>query len=217
MGLITIITAVFGGYDLPKPLPLDHGFDEAIFVTDTRCEIDGWTVVVEPCVVHPRLAAKRAKCMPWLYTDAECSVWIDGSYQLVNTAFRDAVDEHLADDSLVVWRHPENRDCLYQEAAWCQDWPKYRHWPIREQVAAYREAGMPEHYGLWACGTVARRHTDTERKLGEAWLAEQQRWSIQDQVSLPFLLWQRGRLPHTWGPAQWANPWLLWHSHRDDN
>jgi hypothetical protein len=212
-----IITATYGGYDAPKPLPADHGFDVAVYVTDVPVEVEGWTVVVEPSTLHPRLAAKTAKCAPWRYVDADASVWIDGAYSVASPQFRDAVDEHLAQAPFVVWEHPEDRDCLYAEAVFCRDWPKYRDWPIRAQTDHYRATGMPEHYGLWACGTVARRHTAEQRELGEAWLTEQHRWSIQDQVSLPFLLWQRDLLPATWGHPQWSNPWLAWSSHRDDN
>jgi len=212
-----IITATYGGYDTPKPLPQDHGFDAAVYVTDTPVEVEGWTVVVEPSTLHPRLAAKAAKCAPWRYMDADASVWIDGAYQVVSPDFRSAVDEHLMRDPFVVWTHPETRTCLFAEATFCQDWAKYRDWPIREQTAHYRAAVMPEGYGLWACGTVARRHTVDQQELGEAWLAEQMRWSIQDQVSLPFLLWQRGVKPAVWNHAQWLNPWLVWSSHRDDN
>ena len=217
MGLTAIITATYGGYDAPKPLPPGHGFDAAVYVTDTPVEVEGWTVVIEPSDLHPRLAAKAAKCAPWRYVDADQSVWIDGAYELVSTDFRAAVDHHLDIGSLVVWNHPEPRRCLYAEADFCRGWPKYRDWPIREQVEHYRAEGMPEGYGLWACGTVARRHTPDQQELGEAWLAEQMRWSIQDQVSLPFLLWQRGLKPETWRSHQWGNPWLTWRPHRDDN
>jgi hypothetical protein len=211
-----IVTAIYGGYDTPKPLPDWHGFDDAVFVTDCPVDVPGWRVVVEPREgVHPRLAAKRAKCLPWEYVDTDRSVWVDGSYALVAEGFREATDEHLDRHSLVVWTHPEPRTGPWQEAHFCHSWDKYRDWPIIEQAHHYRDAGLPEDYGLWACGTVARRHDAAERELGAAWLAEIDRWGIQDQVSLPFVLWQRGRLPGVWNVPQWGNPWLLWCSHHD--
>jgi hypothetical protein len=211
-----LVTAVYGGYDTPKPLPADHGFDDAVFVTDRPVEVEGWRVVVDPRPdAHPRLAAKRPKCLPWEYVIADRSVWIDGAYAVVSNDFRRAVDSHLDRHPLVVWTHPEQREGPWAEANFCCSWDKYRDWPVLEQATHYREQGLPDDYGLWACGTVARRHDAAERELGAAWMAEMDRWGIQDQVSLPFLLWQRDRKPGTWDVPQWSNPWLQWFAHHD--
>ena len=214
-----LLTAIFGGYDQPKPLPADHGFDDAVLVTDTDCDAPGWRVIVDPQPdVHPRLAAKRPKCEPWRYTDADCSVWIDGAYEIRQaSAFRAAADEHLTGGDLVVFAHPEDRDGPWAEAHFCHSWPKYRDWPLLEQVEHYDAAGLPRDAGLWALGCIARNHTAEQLELGAAWLAEQQRWGIQDQVSMPWLLWQWGITPGVWDCPQRSNPWLIWHAHRDDS
>jgi hypothetical protein len=67
---IALITANFGGYDPVRDLPEDHGFDDVVCVTDTVSGIgDGWRVHLEKPSGSARLAAKRPKMMPWLYTD----------------------------------------------------------------------------------------------------------------------------------------------------
>jgi hypothetical protein len=213
MGL-AIITAIFGGYDTLKPLPTPHGFDEAICVTDEPAlAADGWTMIVEPKSDQPRLAAKRPKMVPWLYTSVGRSVWIDGAFQVINDRFAQFVREHLDRNDLVVWQHPEPRNCLYQEADYCQDWPKYCGDPIREMVATYRAAGMPEQFGLYAAGTVGMRHTADVKGFGWAWWDECQRWSIQDQISLPYLLWSRGKTFATWDAHEYQNDMLTYHQH----
>ena len=212
-----LVSAIYGGYDHPKPLPEGHGFDDAVLVTDRPTEADGWRVVVEPSTLHPRLAAKRAKCQPWLYVDADASAWIDGSYQLVANDFREAVDRHLALNDLVVFTHPENRAGPWAEAHFCHSWAKYRDWPLIAQVEHYRAEGLPGDAGLWALGCIARRHTPEQMRLGADWLAEQMRWGIQDQVSFPYLLWRDGITPGLWDCSQWGNPWLQWIAHRDEN
>lgn len=212
-----LVSGVFGGYDAIRPLRADHGFDDAVLVTDCEVDAPGWRVIVDPLPgAHPRLAAKRPKCEPWRYTDADCSVWIDGAYEVVSPGFRDAADEHLARGDLFVFEHPENRDGPWAEAHFCHSWVKYRDWPLLAQVEHYRAAGLPDDAGLWALGCMARRHTAAQRELGEAWWAEQQRWGIQDQVSFPFLMWERRITPGVWSAQQWSNPWVRWHSHRDD-
>lgn len=213
MGL-AIITGIFGGFDFLRSLPASHGFDEAICVTDDpSLQADGWTVVVAPKSEHPRLAAKRPKMVPWMYTDCSHSVWIDGAFEVRDGKFSQFVREHLTRHDLVVWQHPENRNCLYQEADYCQDWPKYNRDPIRQQTAAYRAAGMPEHFGLYAAGTVGMRHTANVKKFGWAWLDECNRWSIQDQISLPFLLWQQQKTFGAWDAHEFHNDMLTYHSH----
>lgn len=114
---------------------------------------------------------------------------------------------------LMAWRHPEQRDCLFQEAAYCQDWEKYAGQPIREQTQRYRAAGMPEHHGLFACGTLRWEHTPAAKAFGEVWLGEQTTGSIQDQISLPFLLWLLPLNFATFNQHQYANPFLRWHAH----
>jgi len=48
------------------------------------------------------------------------------------------------------------RDCIYEEAVASVAYPeKYSTQPIMEQVDSYRAEGHPEHWGLWACGTLA--------------------------------------------------------------
>ena len=209
---LAAICAVYGGYDLIPPVP--DGFDDCVLVTDVPVRT-GWRNVVVPSDAHPRLAAKVPRCLPDDFTSCEASVWMDGSAHIRDGRFAALVRERLLTDELVLWAHPEDRDCLYQEAAHCWDWPKYATEPLREQVAAYRAEGMPEHFGLWATGCVARRHTPAMRALGEAWLEENRRWSIQDQVSLPYLLWRSGIRPGSFGVDQLDNDLVDWVPHAD--
>jgi hypothetical protein len=199
---LAAVCAIYGGYDLIPPVP--DGFDDAVLITDVPVR-SGWRNVVEPSDAHPRLAAKRPKARPDLYTDCDASLWMDGSIHVRDGAFARHVRALLEQHELVLTDHPEDRSCLYAEAAHCQDWPKYAAEPIRAQTAHYRAAGMPEGFGLWAAGCIARRHTPAMVRLGDAWLEEMERWSIKDQVSLPFILW-RDQVPFgTFGIDQLDN------------
>ena len=199
---LAAVCAIYGGYDLIPPVP--DGFDDAVLVSDVPVR-SGWRNVVEPSGARPTLAAKRPKARPDLYTDCDASLWMDGSIHVRDGAFARHVRALLEQHELVLTDHPEDRNCLYAEAVHCQDWPKYAAEPIRAQTAHYRAAGMPESFGLWAAGCIARRHTPAMVRLGDAWLEEMERWSIQDQVSLPFILW-RDPVPYgTFGIDQLDN------------
>jgi hypothetical protein len=207
---VAAVCAIYGGYDLIPPVP--EGVDDAVLITDVPVR-SGWRNVVEPSDAHPRLAAKRPRCRPDLYTDCEASLWMDGSVHVLDDRFLALVRVRLAEHELVLWDHPEDRDCLLQEAEHCHDWPKYRDGPLLEQARHYLEEGMPEHFGLWATGSIARMHSPRMAALGDAWLAEMERWTIKDQVSLPYLLWREGIAPGTFGLDQLDNDMVVIMAH----
>lgn len=206
----TLITACYGSYDPVRPLPEDHGFDDAVLVTDypySATEAPGWRVIVDPRNEPPRLASKRAKMMPWLYCDTDSTVWLDASFE-VKPSFAAWAQGHLDLNDFVVWQHPEGRIDIRQEVEVCWFFPKYKDYPLREQLQSYVDDGMPEHWGLFACGTVGWNFTDETREFGERWYKEQVRWSIQDQVSLPYLLWSTGMQFGLWQANEYKNPYL---------
>ena len=210
---LAAVCAIYGGYDLIPPVP--EGVDDAVLVTDVPVRSD-WRNVVEPSDVHPRLAAKRPKARPDLYTHCEGSLWIDGSAYVLSDQFVPLVREKLVEHELILWEHPEDRNCLVEEAAVCQDWPQYRSEPLRGQVSHYLSLGMPRNFGLWAAGSIARRHSVQMARFGDAWLEEMERWTIQDQVSLPFVLWNQGIDPGTFGLPQFDNDLITWLPHRHE-
>jgi hypothetical protein len=210
---IAAVCAIYAGFDLIPPVP--DGVDDAVLVTDVPVR-SGWRNVVEPSEADPRLAAKRPKARPDLYTDCDASLWIDGSVHVIDGRFIELVRSRLEEHELVLWDHPEERDCFLQEAKHCHDWPKYRDGPLLEQAQHYLDEGMPEHFGLWAAGSIARRHTPRMAAFGDAWLAEMQRWTIQDQVSLPYLLWRDAIVPGTFGIDQLDNDMVVIMAHAEE-
>ena len=206
---VALITACYGAYDPVRPLPEWHGFDDAVCVTDDPAIVgEGWRVHVEARDEHPRLAAKRPKMLPWLFTDCDAAVWLDASFEITSRDFRWWTDKHLAFSDFTVWRHPEGRIDFADEAAVCMDWPKYADYDIRGQVQHYLNDGMPRGWGLFACGTVGYVFTPKVKRLASRWYDENVKWSIQDQVSLPFLLWDSGLPFGTWQANEYNNPFL---------
>lgn len=115
------------------------------------------------------------------------TIWVDSSVRIKSPHFAKwCVD--AAKDKWAIFRHP-NRQCAYAEAEFAQDMKKYYDCPIREQMSSYRAEGFPENYGLWACTMIARSNWGKE--INEAWWTENQKWSFQDQVSLPYVLWKQ--------------------------
>lgn len=213
MNRIAIITAVYDRYDDLKPaLPQDGHHVDWVFVTDdedlkNETTAQGWRVVYEPRPgVHPNRAAKRPKFLPWEYTDAPASIWVDASFRIVSETFAADVLPHA--DPIAQFVHPW-RDCLYDEADAVLGLKKYSpDTEVHAQKAAYRQGAHPEHWGLWATGIIARQHTDQVRELGRAWLTETDTRTFQDQISHPYVLRTLGLRPSPIPGDHLTNPWL---------
>lgn len=205
-----IVTANYGRYDIPKATLPQDGIDaDWVLVTDDLGIPDGhlgWRVVHQPLPgVPPVRAAKHPKFRPWEYTDAPASIWVDGSIRVTSPRF--AAEALAFADPVAQFDHPD-RDCIYTEAEVAAAIPRYAGEPILEQAETYRQAGHPERWGLWAATVIARRHTDGVRALGEAWTAEVDRWSYEDQVSQPVILRNLGLRPAVLPGYYRANQWL---------
>lgn len=210
-----LLSAIYDGYDSLKPALSQSGLTvEWVLVTDDealyRGDADplGWQIVYEPRPdLHPNRAAKHPKMLPCDYTAADQSVWLDASFAVVSPTFVADVLEHA--DPLAQFVHPW-RDCALAEAEASAAIPKYAGEPILEQATAYRAAGHPAGWGLWATGVIARHHTPEVVAWGKAWLAEIERWSFQDQLSHPYTLRLRGLRPASLPGTHFANAWLAY-------
>jgi hypothetical protein len=195
---ITVVSSLYGAYDAPMaPVEQDTACDW-VMVTDRPPLIRGhphpwpWKVIEEPRPdLHPRLAAKVAKCRPDLYTDADVTVWVDAHFRIIHPGFVSWAVRSLGRAHLAQLAHPTRRS-LTTEAALSQTLPKYRGMALVAQAAHYLEAGYPDTWGLWAAGLIVRRTSPQIQQFGDAWLAEQIRWTVQDQLSEPPLLYWHG-------------------------
>ena len=122
-------------------------------------------------------------------------IWIDGSIRILRSDFAEYLISKLGTFGIGMLRHPD-RDCIFDEAFVSLDevnMPKYLGLPLSDQVEHYRRQGYPEHNGLLAAGVIVRdlRAPRLEAINGH-WWEENLRWSYQDQLSLPYVLWKNG-------------------------
>lgn len=206
---IAIITAIYDGYDTLKPVPpQQHSDTEWICVTDKPIDDDsGWQVIVEPRPgQHPNVAAKRPKMLPWEYTDAHYSIWIDASFRVISDAFAHQAMQLAR--PIAQFSHPW-RDCIYSEAEASKALAKYAGLAIDQQMRMYESCfAHPKHWGLWATGAIARMHCPEVRELGEKWLRDCQEWTYQDQLSQAVHLRALGLRPERFPGTHINNPWL---------
>jgi len=206
---ITVITAIMGDYDDIPPVP--EGFDDAVLVSDIPIKSD-WNNVVMETQLPSRLASKIPKFRPDQFVQTSLSVWVDASMRDPDNWLYMACNEKLRTNDFVLFRHPD-RSSIVDEVSASRDSPKYDQYPLEKQVDFYRSSGFQDDAGLFACGVLARRHSSQISEFGNAWLMENMRWSIQDQLSFSYLIGKRALSVEVFDEHLWNGP-LKWEHHK---
>jgi hypothetical protein len=239
MGHVCVYTAIFGDYDELKPIPeQDVACDCVCFTDNPLVRNPGkWRIIHAPVLLdqHPRIRARFFKILhDRVFKEARLAdptsllqrffrgrtrydrtIWIDGSIQIKSSAFAREFTDYIGPSGWSMFIHP-NRNCIYTEAEVSKTMAKYFDQPIDEQIEAYRTEGYPVENGLVATGLIARSTSADLTAINEGWWNENIRWSYQDQLSLPLVLWRLGR---RYDPVQknlWTNEWFDWIPHRSD-
>ena len=208
---VALVTAIFGGYDTLKGLPDGHGFDDAVCITDNPgMTAPGWTTRVEPEHRFPALVAKRPKMEPHKFVDADLWVWVDGQIQ-VQPGLADFARDSIGDGYVAAFQHPE-RSCLYDEAEVVKARSLAPTATVNNQVATYREQGMPMGFGLWECAVLVWSRRGVE--FGRLWLQEVRKHCLRDQLSFPYIAWAHDMAVTTLEGRSRRNPYTVWTPHR---
>jgi O-antigen biosynthesis protein len=236
-----IYTAIFNNYDeLKQPAVQDSDCDFICFTDQPMpARVGAWNVVHvnTRAGMHPRMQAKRFKLLShkvfpygllafrhrlWcgalsLRNRYACSIWVDGSLKIKGESFSRDMAAAAADPGWAIFRHME-RDCIFEEAAVSATIKKYCGLPVFEQVEAYRREGVIEHGGLFECGVIARQEplNGRVRRVNELWWKENEKWTYQDQLSLPYVLKATGTTVGIIPGNIWNNKWCDWIAHRTE-
>lgn len=164
---------------------------------------NGWRVkVVTPTYNHPRLDSKWYRMMPHLeLRQYDLTIWVDATFQLGNVrSFVDMCLETLRSDKSdgygsALFQDPECLDIYHEAAFSINRWPnKYPAHVINAQVNHYRAEGLPNPHKMYGGGIHVRdNRVEWVRRMNLLWFTECIRWSHQDQISLPYVLWKMGK------------------------
>jgi hypothetical protein len=217
---VATICSVYGGYDYP-PLQKEQTVPfEQITVGDRPPLNYGMVNHIEPRPhMHPRLAAKHAKCLPWDYTDADVIIWIDGSIEVTSERFVEYMVAQSEGHLISQYVHPVRTDIL-DEADASFPMLKYKDQPVHSQANYYLEQGHPRNWGLWATGLIVYRpHLGRSQlnSFGSMWLAEQVRWTYQDQISQPHVLRLHDMRPNLIEGQIWTSEHFCLHPHQRED
>ena len=188
-----IYTAVIGcGDKLKEPSSVTKDWDSFLF-TDQRVGGSIWDVKKLPVCdrVGPAKTSRRPKilCCDYL-PEYDVSIWVDSKF-FMTVPLNAVIDKFLCGFDMAMMRH-NKRQCVYDEARFCQRIKKGSWEEIESQVNRYRKDGYPENNGLAAGGILIRRHNDVVRELTQTWWEELEGGSGRDQLSFNYAYWKTG-------------------------
>jgi hypothetical protein len=200
---ITVYTTILNHYDHLRAPGCDIAAEpQADFVcfSDEPYQVPAPWRLQPAYLPYPDDAARNsrvAKVLSHLFIDTEYSIWHDGNLQILAPPYY-LIDRWLTDVDIAVVKHHFGHyddwgfDCIYKEAETCIRRDTFETALIQRQADAYRAQGHPEHWGLFVCGFILRRHTPAICRMNEEWWHEIVTYSARDQISFPFVLRKSG-------------------------
>lgn len=187
---ITVFTAIFGGYEKPRPPAGINKDVRYVLFSDRSYNVKPWEVRVVPSVGSPAKTARHYKILSTTYLpDADITVWHGGWLRLIADPM--IAVNYLKRHDIAMEPHIE-RKCIYQEAKTCIAMGKANKEVANRQMAEYRKAGFPANYGLTSAFLIVRRNTDKIIELEELWWKQVERHTNRDQLSLMYCMWKLG-------------------------
>jgi len=144
--------------------------------------------------MHPRLKGKIPKMLEWKFVDADWYVWIDDSFTVITDTLAEDILKVAGKNKLCLFRHPD-RNTIKEEFEFMQKklsnknlylHSRYDGEPIKEQVLHYLGNRSFKDKNLFSMGFFA--YHKSLKPLMLDWFLENITWSIQDQISFPYVL-----------------------------
>jgi len=187
---VVVYTAIFGEHDnLLLPERIDPGVDYVCFTDRPRNTYGVWQMRMVPYRhPDPTRIARYVKLHPHeLFPAHAIAIWLDANIILKGDlwAYVDLICRKGGDLGLV--SHP-HRTCFYEEAEACMQLRKDAVGAIQEQVAHYRERGLPENLPLYETGfMIVPLGSDRAREALVMWWQQIERFSRRDQLGLAWV------------------------------
>jgi|694.fasta_scaffold35292_4 hypothetical protein len=194
---VRVVTADFGNhinnfhYNLPNQ-------NSTLYDIDYECLTDKNTPSRHNSL-HPRTKGKIPKMLDWVEHDADYYIWFDSKFKVVNDNFVEEIIQDLGDFDLGLIKHPQ-RDSIKSELEFMEkeminknDYliSRYDGERMKEQVNFYLSDSNFVDNKLFGLGFFIYSKKLVENKdynIFTDWFLHNCYWSIQDQLSLPYLL-----------------------------
>jgi hypothetical protein len=138
---------------------------------------------------YPRLDAKFFKVLPHRFlSDYDVSIWIDSNMSATKASL--LYMQKMENCNIATFEH-NKRSYVYQEAFECVVRGKDSVFRIARLLHYISTSGFRSQSKLRQCRWLARRHMEQNvYELMEMWWFMILKFSIRDQLSLPFCIWK---------------------------
>ena len=218
---IAVITSIFGNYDNLKEHNINNKdkVDWYCFTDNTHIQNNTWTIINTPYhlenidafdiqntnsypnikhdqKIYNMMCAKFYKAKAHtidILKKYDHFIWIDGSI-ILRPTFLDKMMEHTKHHELIQFKH-STRDNIKDETNVSIQMEKYKSQKINEQYAEYINSGFPDKTGLFENTIMVRKNNNRCNAIYDKWWVHNLKYSYQDQISYPYVLWSLKEIP----------------------
>ena len=177
------------------------------------------------CALHPRLQAKIPKMLAHeSHPGYDYYIWLDGSIAMTRPDFITWLVEKCRNHDMALFRHPY-RHSIKDEAEYCYSEmhqgnryliDRYQNEPMLEQINHYLADPTFNDRTLFACGVFiySRSIVKYDNNIMSDWFYHNARYSVQDQLSLPFLIHKHRIRHNAIDEGIFSNPYFTFIGHR---
>jgi hypothetical protein len=217
---IVIYSALFGNIDNYEEYDKKiFGCDFVLITNNKDINLKHTTVrYIDMPDMDFRKAARMFKTLPHrFFPEYEYSVWMDANVNIIHSDIVSIILEVTEQHDIATFKHM-HRDYLAEEIYNCILRNKDNSYILMKQKEAYNKGGFTDQVPLIESGVLIRRHMEKEViKLSEDWWKEIQRFSIRDQISFPYVLWQNPVKQFKLKGYIWKNPYFELQQHNMDS
>lgn len=199
MQKVLVITANLSGMDQSTIKHMIQDLDNKYLVSYIEYTDDNFPPRVNS--ISPRLQAKIPKMLAWeCHPNHDMYIWIDGSYVLSHSKSILNLGSKMFSSNFSIVRHWQ-RSCIKDEYDFVVEQmnsgdnyliSRYQNELMGEQVNAYlSDPNFKDNILLWGgLFSYSRELVEAKPEFFREWYYHCARYSVQDQLSLPYLLYK---------------------------
>jgi hypothetical protein len=183
-------------YHIEQNMPIDY-----YYFTEENFQL-------RTMAVHPRLQAKVPKMLGWdMVFDYDLYIWADSCITFTKPNSVEWLIEKLGNNDMCFFRHQDKRVGIESELVFMEEHMKgltgntyamnylnerYSTEPMREQVERYLSDKDFTDNALYSAGLFIYKNTEKVKAMMKDWYYQCARYSVQDQLSLPYVIQKFG-------------------------
>jgi hypothetical protein len=217
---VRVITADFGDHISNYNYQLPHQITKK-YEVEYICYTDQNTSS-RLLSLHPRLKSKIPKMLDWVENSADYYIWFDSKFKIRSNTLVDDVIDSLGDYDIQIFKHPQ-RKSIKSEIDFLEDEmlrlnnnyliDRYKGERIRSQYEFYLQDPNFIDNNFFSMGFFVYSKNlikNRDYNLMTDWFFHNCYWSIQDQISFPYLLHKHKTKYRTFDFQLFNNKYLKW-------